>query len=251
MAAFTFQRVVWDSDLPPHLKLVALAMLSFADSDGCNIYPSIARVAAMVGKSSRVVQRDVAALVVRGFLVHESAGGGRAKATRYRFNENPDAHVTVSSTPNHDAHVTVSRENPDAYDAKPRRPRPKTLTPTTENHDAHVTRSIHDLSNDQTMTITPAAPAPDDAADRPTHTRPGIAPPSEVYAAIAKRVVGKHRSDDLSGAKESMKRALATECIPYDSTVVSDVIERAFIARDNAAARFRANLGGARQAVAS
>lgn len=137
---FERQRVVWDSALPPHLKLVALAMLSFAAADGGSIYPSIARVAQMVGKSPRVVQRDVAALMAHGYLIHEAAGGGRAKTTRYRF-ANPDAHDRVST------------EKGDAHDQKPRRVRPETTTPTTENHDAHVTRSIHDQSIDQSREL--------------------------------------------------------------------------------------------------
>jgi len=76
--------IVFDSALPAWLKPYAAVFASFADDDGKKIYPSVARVARMVGKSERSAQRALHALRGRGVLVLE-VGPGHHRAPRYAF----------------------------------------------------------------------------------------------------------------------------------------------------------------------
>lgn len=65
--------------------LTALAMADHADHAGHDIWPSVERVARMTKQSRRAVQYHFKAMVKRGWLVAEQAGGGRTKTTRYRI----------------------------------------------------------------------------------------------------------------------------------------------------------------------
>lgn len=61
--------IVFESVLPARLKPVALACAKFADdNNGTRVYPSIARLARMVGRSTRSVQRAIKELHDRGVL---------------------------------------------------------------------------------------------------------------------------------------------------------------------------------------
>lgn len=150
MGSFRHQRTVWESTLPPHLKLVALALLSFADADGRNIYPSVSRVAGMVGKSARAVQTDIGALLSAGLFVLESRGGGRAKTARYRFaKDEVDFEV---STKNSEVDFGVSDTEPRTGAWKTRKSGAERVKPTAKKGEARFTRSIHDQITDQIKT---------------------------------------------------------------------------------------------------
>ena len=76
--------IVFDSALPAWLKPYAAAFATFAAEDGSKVFPTIARVAHMVGKSERSTQRAAHALRDRGVLALE-LGPGHHRAARYRF----------------------------------------------------------------------------------------------------------------------------------------------------------------------
>lgn len=137
---FGRRRAVWDSALPSHVKLVALAMLSFAGTNGGSIYPSVARVARMVGKSKRSVQTALRVLEKEGFLIIESQGGGRYKTTLYRFGSGEPAGVV--SAENGEAGFTVREKSMKRAE--------QTTKPSARNGETGRTRSVQDPPNDQT-----------------------------------------------------------------------------------------------------
>jgi len=71
--------------LPAWLKPYAAAFASFAADDGSRVYPTIGRIARMVGRSVRQTQKAVTELRRRRILELE-ARSGRYLATRYHFN---------------------------------------------------------------------------------------------------------------------------------------------------------------------
>ncbi len=76
---------VWHSGLSPRLKPLAAALADIADQDGSNIYPSVARMAWLVGCSERTVQYQLHELVALGVLVADptTTRGGRGRTTDY------------------------------------------------------------------------------------------------------------------------------------------------------------------------
>jgi len=76
---------VFDSALPAWLKPYAAAFASFALDDGTRVYPSIARIARMVGRSARSTQTAATELRQRGILLVD-VQHARDRATRYVFN---------------------------------------------------------------------------------------------------------------------------------------------------------------------
>lgn len=75
---------VFDSTLPAWLKPYAAAVASFALDDGTRVFPTVMRVARMVGRCERSTQTALLELRRRGILTIE-IGPGRHRATRYRF----------------------------------------------------------------------------------------------------------------------------------------------------------------------
>jgi len=75
---------VFNSALPAWLKPYAAACASFAHDDGTRVYPSIARIAKMVGRCERATQTAIQELRRRGVLVIE-VDHARHRATRYIF----------------------------------------------------------------------------------------------------------------------------------------------------------------------
>lgn len=69
--------LVWELDLPKPEKFLALALADFADDDGGNIYPSVARLAWKTSDSTRNVRRLLRRLEESGLLVIVQRGGGR------------------------------------------------------------------------------------------------------------------------------------------------------------------------------
>lgn len=76
---------VYASTLPGWLKPYAAACASFAAEDGTRIYPSVARVAGLVGRHERATQYALQHLRALGIL-EVLAPGRRHQATHYRFN---------------------------------------------------------------------------------------------------------------------------------------------------------------------
>jgi len=75
---------VFASALPAWLKPYATACANFANDDGSSVYPSIARLAQMVGRCERATQTAIRELRRRGILTLK-APPGRHRATRYHF----------------------------------------------------------------------------------------------------------------------------------------------------------------------
>ena len=77
---------VFNSTLPAWLKPYAATYASFAAEDGSRCYPSVARVAKMVGRSERATQTALQQLRRRGVLVLEQSHAPR-RSSRYCFNQ--------------------------------------------------------------------------------------------------------------------------------------------------------------------
>jgi len=99
---------VLESALPAWLKPYAVAFASFAADDGSRVYPSVARIARLVGRSERQTKRAVADLRRRRILTVVTPSTHYA-ATRYMFHaeqlplggdgEQIDLFTNVSSFP--------------------------------------------------------------------------------------------------------------------------------------------------------
>ena len=80
------QRRVLESGLPHRLRFLATLLALYGDEDGCNIFPSVRRIAAELDIHPTNVRRQLKALRGLGILIVERPGGGRKKSTRYRMN---------------------------------------------------------------------------------------------------------------------------------------------------------------------
>ncbi|MFF0816614.1 hypothetical protein ACFYVR_15905 [Rhodococcus sp. NPDC003318] len=83
---FDWERVVRRVSMPSGVKFVALALATYADGDGSRIRPSNARLAAVLEKSERTVERGMSWLVSAGFVsitAHRNRHAGLA--TEYRL----------------------------------------------------------------------------------------------------------------------------------------------------------------------
>lgn len=78
---------VWQSALEPHLKPLAAALADIGNDDGTSIYPSVAYLAWLMGRSERSIQDGLAALRSGGVLVVIMQGGGRYRTTEYQLIE--------------------------------------------------------------------------------------------------------------------------------------------------------------------
>lgn len=68
---------VWDQRIePPTKKMVLLAIADHAGHDGDNAWPSVARIAGMVGINSRNTQRYIRQLEAEGYLIVGKQQGG-------------------------------------------------------------------------------------------------------------------------------------------------------------------------------
>jgi len=76
--------LVLDSGLPAWLKFYAVTFASFAADDGSRVFPTLKRIARMVGRSERQAQRAVTELR-RLAILEVIAPSGRSTATRYHF----------------------------------------------------------------------------------------------------------------------------------------------------------------------
>ena len=64
----TFRRAVLDSDLAPVQKLVALAMSTYANDDGTNVWPAMKTIAIDCGVILKTVRRTAKTLRAAGWL---------------------------------------------------------------------------------------------------------------------------------------------------------------------------------------
>lgn len=78
---------VWQSNLAPHLKPLAAALADIANDDGTSIYPTVAYVAWLLGRSTRAVQTGLAELRELKVLQLVRKGGGRRRTTEYQLVE--------------------------------------------------------------------------------------------------------------------------------------------------------------------
>jgi len=138
---------VLNSALPAWLKPYATAFASFAADDGSRVYPSVARVARMMGRTERATQTALQELRRLGVLVLEETHAPR-RAARYRFLEvalpqkgdpgqlslfQQGAYQKPEGKPEN---TGVFHSHPQAYTRSPLHPR----------GEAHFTRSVSDPS---------------------------------------------------------------------------------------------------------
>jgi hypothetical protein len=82
---------VLESALPPGVKATCLVMTLFANAEGANIYPSVGRVAWLLGFHRRAVEKHLAQLRKIGVLIPTSStsggrmAGGRGRRVHYRI----------------------------------------------------------------------------------------------------------------------------------------------------------------------
>lgn len=74
---------VFETNLPPTEKIVALKLADHAWDDGTHVFPSAASVATGCSLSERQVWRVIKALLAKGVIVLEKSGGGRASNVYY------------------------------------------------------------------------------------------------------------------------------------------------------------------------
>ena len=165
---------VLDSSLrPAPLKLVAIALARYADDDGGSIFPSVARLASVLGVTRRAVQTQLTRLERAGVLTALTPrSGGRGRTTSYRLNA--DALLPHPAyKPRRGLHG-LDPENLEAGFVVTQPERVKTATETmkstaervkstTENLEAGFTRSVSDLPVDQSVDQSEKICAPDGA----------------------------------------------------------------------------------------
>ncbi len=157
------------SGLPAALKPTCVVMALFADQDGCNIYPSVGRVAYLLGVERRTAERNLQRLRALKILVPLSVDeggripGGRGRSVVYAISSialpprepyeplkprsarrgcernNPDTSVGIQIGNGDDFH---SPETPTPATTTPT-PTPQTPTSVSSNPDAHVAEPRH------------------------------------------------------------------------------------------------------------
>lgn len=79
--------IVWECEFPRLHKMVLLALAEYADPDGEQAGPSVARLEFMTGYEERAIRRTLSNLIDHGFIaVTGSRTGGRGSVTEYRIN---------------------------------------------------------------------------------------------------------------------------------------------------------------------
>ncbi len=103
--------MVWDTDLPPHLKLVLLAYADHANDDGHSIYPGEEWMAAKTSYSPGTIRRNTRILIDEGYL-ERTKKGYRTQRAEYRINVTAleGAHIDTLSK---GAHIDTERRASD------------------------------------------------------------------------------------------------------------------------------------------
>ena len=160
MSAKLAMRVL-DSALDASLKPAAVVMALFGNDQGEKIFPSVDRVAFLLGVTRRSAERSLARLRELGVLLQCSGfkggrrPGGFGQTVLYRLNV--DALPRRSGFEPRRTRHPSSTENPDTDDGVLGRETPtsmtstptsvtETPTPVSQNPDAHVGRSFSDRS---------------------------------------------------------------------------------------------------------
>jgi hypothetical protein len=132
---------VFESGLSPTLKPTAATMALFGNDAGERIYPSVDRLAYLMGLTRRTVERQLSELRAIGVLVPESSisggrlPGGRGRSVLYRLNVEAlptrNGFEPRHHRPRHHRQGSEST-NPDTGDRVQERetPAPATETPT-------------------------------------------------------------------------------------------------------------------------
>lgn len=138
---------VFESDLPAWLKRYAAALATFAADDGSQVYPTIARLARMVGRSKRSTQRAVHDLIRRGILIVDTPPTPR-RAARYHLRAvalpqigDPDQLALFPQ-----GGVQTSGRKPSVVDVFHSHAQVLTRHPCHPRGDTRVTRSVSDPS---------------------------------------------------------------------------------------------------------
>jgi hypothetical protein len=211
---------VLESALKPALKPVAVVAALFGDENGERIFPSVGRLAWLIGITPRSTQRQLAELRRMRILVAQSpCVGGVGRTVEYHLNvaalpsrstwkprrgrhpykKNPDARVAVVREP--------STENPDASVAKRVTSMTQTLTPASPNPDASVTRSFSDPSVEREKKKSTGANAPVSPNDaEPTHA---------FLCVIVNEVLGQQPACNDADLSEEVKRLCVARGIDY------------------------------------
>lgn len=142
-----------ENNLPPCARLVLLALARHADHDG-ECFPSVPRLAGLVGLSTRQVQRYLRDLAERGLVDIERK---RGRANHYTLTLDAYGRGDVRDMGRHSAPLprTLATPTPDMGVRRP-------LTPVSATPDTSVPRTIQELE-DRTTNET-ARPARDEAA---------------------------------------------------------------------------------------
>lgn len=130
---------IWQSDLHPDLKPLAAALADIGNDDGTSIYPSVAYMAWLLGRSTRSIQENLSRLRAQGVLVVVSGGtGGRSKSTEYRLLE---ASLPYRDPWRNHAGSSWFPRNHEACDTKPRSLRRETTNPSSPEPSSTVSKA--------------------------------------------------------------------------------------------------------------
>lgn len=77
--------IIWGKDVTGNEQILLLALTSFSDEHGYEIWPSVARMTWMTALSERTIQRTLSGLRSTGYLVIVKAST-RSMPTKYRIN---------------------------------------------------------------------------------------------------------------------------------------------------------------------
>ena len=122
------QTYVWELQLPPTLKLVAIALADHCHDDGSEARPSQALLCAKTGLSESSVRRALNSLLEAQIVVLERPSG-QHRANVYRFPLPPDfaklRGVTLTALRNPEVSLSLQRCHPDAPEVSQRPPNHK------------------------------------------------------------------------------------------------------------------------------
>jgi hypothetical protein len=76
--------LVWETDLPPHLRYTLLAYADHANDDGESVYPGEVKLIRKTGYKTATIRRNTKALIDLGMLVQEKRGH-RGQRAEYRI----------------------------------------------------------------------------------------------------------------------------------------------------------------------
>lgn len=228
------------SALPPHVKLTALAFAKFSDENGGSVFPSVALVARLTGRTRRTVHRHLVALKAAGFFV--GVGHRRSGVVEYglRMPRPGETGVTPASQAGHPRHTLQPRTVGEVG-----RPRRSAATPASEGKDVHVVGDVTSTSPDLELSSPDKIqrtkiPPPAAALSAPKANGADAQPmPTDVAIGIAKQALQRtlvERRDD----PETVRRHYRAECLrqgfAVDEAQADAAIGEAFAHRERAQA---------------